>query len=332
MEPAERWIAIAHALRGGRTLPLEGLLDEIYLRTRREISRATLMRDLKTMRTMLNAPIIYDRHGSPPGYRLDGDANTLELPGLWLSPDELRALLLCTELLGEIEPGLLRLSVDPLRERIRQLLLGAGYAPESLEGRAAIKQATGRRADPRIFAQVTEALSEGRVLEFDYHARYNDRTTRRRVDPLRLVLYRDTWYLLANDRDRRAWRIFSLDRIATATVTAKRARRVAADKITQRLRTGFGIFLAEQTQTAVLRFSPERARWVADERWHPEQKGKWRRDGSYDLSLPYGDATELIMEILRHGPEVEVIAPKALRDAVAELHRKAAARYAATST
>lgn len=79
--------------------------------------------------------------------------------------------------------------------------------------------------------------------------------------------------------------------------------------------------------TAVLRFIAERARWVASEEWHPEQQGRFLPDGRYELSLPYGDPRELIMDILKYGPDVEVMAPDDLRAAVAECLRVACERY-----
>jgi len=75
----------------------------------------------------------------------------------------------------------------------------------------------------------------------------------------------------------------------------------------------FGIFSGPATQTAVLRFTAQRAGWVASEQWHPEQQGSWLDDGSYQLSLPYGDSRELVLDILRYGPDVEVMAPAELR-------------------
>ena len=74
-----------------------------------------------------------------------------------------------------------------------------------------------------------------------------------------------------------------------------------------------GIFSGKAVTWAKLRFSPERARWVANEQWHPQQKGTVEADGSYLLEIPYSDDRELLMDILRHGPEVEVIAPTKLR-------------------
>jgi proteasome accessory factor C len=67
---------------------------------------------------------------------------------------------------------------------------------------------------------------------------------------------------------------------------------------------------------AVLRFSRERARRVADERWHPQQGGQFLADGRYELRIPYRNHRELVMDILRHGPEIKVVAPDPLRAAV----------------
>jgi predicted DNA-binding transcriptional regulator YafY len=43
--------------------------------------------------------------------------------------------------------------------------------------------------------------------------------------------------------------------------------------------------------------------------------------------MPYADATELVMDILRHGPEVEVLGPQKLRERVQALLLEALQRY-----
>ncbi len=93
------------------------------------------------------------------------------------------------------------------------------------------------------------------------------------------------------------------------------------------LGTGYGIFAGESTRKAVLRFTPEAARWVSREKWHSSQRGEYEPDGSYRLTVPYADETELIMDILRHGRDVEVVSPERLRKNVHERLREATARY-----
>ena len=50
-------------------------------------------------------------------------------------------------------------------------------------------------------------------------------------------------------------------------------------------------------------------------------------DGSWLLELPFSDARELIMDILRYGPDVEVLAPASLRAAVSADLNSALKKY-----
>ena len=105
------------------------------------------------------------------------------------------------------------------------------------------------------------------------------------------------------------------------------ARELDADELERHYAAGYGVFGGPARHTAVLRFSPDAARWVADEQWHSDQQGRFLDDGRYELRLPFGEPTELIMDILRYGPAVEVVAPDELRRSVAEQLRRAADRY-----
>ncbi|MEO5347686.1 MAG: WYL domain-containing protein [Magnetococcus sp. YQC-9] len=58
---------------------------------------------------------------------------------------------------------------------------------------------------------------------------------------------------------------------------------------------------------------------MAHESWHPEQKGAFDAEGRWVLSFPYSNDTELLMDILRHGPDAEVLEPPELR---AEIQKK----------
>uniref|UniRef100_UPI0040482CFC hypothetical protein n=1 Tax=Orrella sp. TaxID=1921583 RepID=UPI0040482CFC len=63
---------------------------------------------------------------------------------------------------------------------------------------------------------------------------------------------------------------------------------------------------------AGLKFKPFRARWVASERWHPEQVSQYLPCGSYQLDVPYSEDCELIQDILKQGSDVDLLAPPAL--------------------
>jgi predicted DNA-binding transcriptional regulator YafY len=105
------------------------------------------------------------------------------------------------------------------------------------------------------------------------------------------------------------------------------AQDVADAELDAHFAAASGSFGGPASHTAVLRFSPQSARWVQGEHWHPRQEQRWLADGRLELRIPYGADTELIMDILRHGPDVEVANPPELREAVKERLHRAAALY-----
>jgi len=112
-----------------------------------------------------------------------------------------------------------------------------------------------------------------------------------------------------------------------AEVLDRAARDVPAKELDEALASGYGIFGGRDTRWARLRFSPVRARWVAAEQWHPDQRAHFEADGAYVLEVPYSDDRELVMDILKFGPDVEVLEPPGLRQRVRQLLGEALQRY-----
>ena len=77
-----------------RFVPREEILQRF------EISLATFKRDLAKLRDRLNVPIVFDT--ALGGYRLDTTAGTQELPGVWLSSEELLALLTIQHMIEQL--------------------------------------------------------------------------------------------------------------------------------------------------------------------------------------------------------------------------------------
>ncbi|MDP3222865.1 MAG: WYL domain-containing protein, partial [Rubrivivax sp.] len=147
------------------------------------------------------------------------------------------------------------------------------------------------------------------------------------VSPQRLVHYRNTWYLDAWCHRTEALRRFALDAIEEATVQDSKAKEMAMKRVQAEMDAGYGIYAGGRRQWAVLLFNPQAAQWASREEWHAEQTGRWLDDGSYEMRLPYVDATELVMDVLRQGEQVRVVSPTALVAAVKERLRAAGALY-----
>lgn len=302
------------------------------LQDRLEVSRATLKRDLAYLKDRLNAPIVFDREVG--GYRFDRVASPVgdayELPGLWFSAEEIHALLTMQHLLANLDTGgLLGPHIQPLLARLSALLGSAASPAEEIQKRIFVLNVGNREFHLEHFQTVGSALLNRKRLQIDYFAKGKGELSQREVSPQRLVYYRNNWYLDAWCHLRDDIRAFALDSIRRAEILEKKARAVPAKSLDAVLGAGYGIFSGKDVRWATLRFTAERARWVAGERWHPQQQGRLLADGSYELKLPYSKDPELLMDILKFGADCTVLAPKELRERVAAEVRRMAETYAA---
>ena len=311
MDRTERFYQIDQMLQSGRPVPIERFLDTLA------VSRATFKRDLEYMRDRLNAPIEWDRFEGGYRYAEPAGGPAFALPGLWFNASEAHALLMMQQLLADLQPGLLEAQVRPLQARLRALLGSADHSAEEVERRFRLASAARRTLALRHFEAVASATLRRRRLRIAHYSRQADETTERTVSPQQLVFYRDNWYLLAWCHLREDIRSFAVDAIVAATPEETEAREVAREALAEVMESGYGIFAGREVTWAMLRFAPERARWVSAEVWHPQQRGRFDEARRWVLELPYSDPRELLMDILKHGASVEVLAPDSLRERVA---------------
>lgn len=320
MDRFDRILAL-HKILSARRTPI----SRRELEERLECSRATVKRLIDDLRTHLGAPLEYDRERN--GYRYASDQRAVfELPGLWFNASELFALLTSLKLLTDVQPGLLEPHIAPLRERLDKLLRQRPAGSLEIARRIRVLQMAPRHTDIDEFRRIASALVRRRRLRILYRSRVRDQLAERWVSPQRLVYYRDNWYLDAWCHLRRALRSFSVDRVHVAE-EGEPAHEITDPALDRHFGSAYGIFAGEPTAEAIVRFTSAAARWVADEQWHPREQKRVLRDGSVEIRIPYSDPRELAMDILKHGPEAEVLAPTELRALVAERLRAAAAQY-----
>jgi predicted DNA-binding transcriptional regulator YafY len=325
MDRTERFYKIELLIRNRGSVPFVDLMDELG------VSRATLKRDLEYLRERMDAPIVYDRDSN--GYRFNADARDArqtrhELPGLWFSEREIHALLTMHQLIeGLDEGGVLARHLQPLLDKLHTMLGASDAEAREMVKRVRVMGAARRPVVPQFFETLGTALTRRQRVQLHYWVRSRREMTERVVSPQRLVHWRNTWYLDAWCHTQDGLRRFAVDAMREASALDQRAKDVAIKTIEAELDAGYGAFSGSKVQQATLRFTPEAAQWVRHEQWHPQQEATLHGDGSLTLKLPYADATELAMDILRHGPQVVVEAPKALADQVQATLQQAAARY-----
>jgi predicted DNA-binding transcriptional regulator YafY len=322
VDRTERFYKIDRLLRQNKHVPVSRFLGEL------DVSLATFKRDIEYMRSRLHAPIVWDRERN--GYCLTEpgkDAPRYELPGLWFNASEIYALLMMEQLLESIDPGVLAHRLEPLKARLSTLLGSADHSPDEVRRRIKVLTMASRGLPAGGFEIAANALLNRKRLFIRYRGRVNNEDTEREVSPQRLVHYRDNWYLDAWCHMRNGLRSFAMDCVRDAEMRAGDVIDVPAAELDAALGSGYGIFSGTAVAWATLKFSPVASRWVAAESWHPQQRTSYAPDGSYILEVPYSDDRELLRDILKYGPDAEVLSPPALRARVKDALLEASQQY-----
>lgn len=285
-----------------------------FLKEELEVSEATIKRDFSFLQDRLGCPLEWDR--TKRGWVIRDElvaGGRFELPGVWFDSSEVVALLTMLHLVEGVQPGLLEDHVAPLKSRLRSMLAEGTISARPIENKIRLIHFAPRKVAPEHFQQVASGLLEGKRLNLEYWNRDRKENSKRIISPQQLVHYRENWFLDAWCHTRNALRSFSLDAIQFVKVLDEPSIEISAKEMEDHFRGGYGIFAGQATKRAQLKFTPARAQWVSKETWHHNQTNAYSEDGSYVLEIPYSNDQELIMDLLRHSPEVEVISPPELR-------------------
>jgi predicted DNA-binding transcriptional regulator YafY len=319
MAEIDRYYAYQSLFTSRKAVPKNEFLKKL------EISSATFKRDLTMLRDRLNTPIIFDRDLG--GYRLENPEAFEQLPGLWFSQEEALALMTIQSMISQLEPGLLGPKLKPLQTRLNKILETQGADANILAERIRVVHAGKRRMPLKSFELIAKATVDRKQIEIVHLNRQTGESMKRIISPQQLIHYRDNWYVDAWCHLRGGIRSFSIDAIESSMLLDKAAKDIDPDQLRKQMESGYGIFGGQAKEWAKLKFTPERARWVQHEEWHPNQKVTIHPDGSYTLEIPYSDERELIGDILRLGPDVKVTAPVSLIKQIKDASRKIQQQY-----
>jgi predicted DNA-binding transcriptional regulator YafY len=297
------------------------------LKTELEVSQASVKRDITFLRNRMGCPIDWDSKRQRYFVRELPGGGRYELPGLWFDASEVFALLTMVHLVEGVEPGLLVEQLAPMKERLRAILAAGGKSAAELESKVKLIHFAPRKVEPKHFRTVATALLEGKQLSLRYLRRDKQEHTERVISPLQLVHYRENWLVDAWCHLRKGLRSFALEAIEEVTALDRTAVTVSREELRAHFQSGYGIFAGKANQRAVMKFTPTRAQWVSLETWHPDQTSRFVDDGSYELEVPYSNDEELVMDLLRYGPDVEVLAPPELRARMLQKLCAAAEKY-----
>ena len=187
------------------------------LAQRLEVSTRTVRNDMVRLRS-LGYPV-EATPGVAGGYRLGAGT---ALPPLLLDDDEAVAVAVALRsTTGGGVAGIEETSVRALVKLEQVLPTRLRRRVNALQAYTVPVASSGPTVEPQLLSTIAAACRDYEVLRIDYRKHDGTESTRS-VEPYRLVHMGRRWYLVAWDRDRRAWRTFRVDRLQLRTPNGPR--------------------------------------------------------------------------------------------------------------
>ncbi len=289
------------------------------------VTERTIRRDLEALQEA-GFPIYDDQVDGRKVWRLvEGYKHKLVKS---FSLAELAALYFSRNLLSFLGGAPFAQDLESAFEKIREAL-----PQKSLPFLARIQELFSARPDPwkdyskkqDVIAGLIDATLHQRQAQIAYYSFNSRRTKSYTVDPYRLVYYRGGLYLYARAHEYGEVRTFAVERIQRMEVLDQGFEVPADFSPSEYARSAFGIF-GGKPETVELRFAPEMAGYIRERNWHESQRLDDEPDGSVRLTMEVAPGFELKAWIKGFLPQVAVLRPASLRDAIAQ--ELAAARKA----
>jgi predicted DNA-binding transcriptional regulator YafY len=277
-----------------------------------EISAKTAQRDIDFMRDRLLCPLHYD--SSQKGYFYDDQ--TFSLPMVYLSSEELSSLLIARKMLQDISGGSIGHEISSVVDKITNILKKHSVVADTIDNAFSFQLIEYSPAPEAVFKAVLEGCLKKKCLSFTYYSPAAEEKSERTVEPYHLFNYMGTWHTIGYCHLRKGIRDFALSRISEAKVLTESFKLPDDFDFKKYFLSTFGLYKGKSEKEVTLRFTPEKSKWIKDQIWHKNQKAKLLKDGSFEISFPVSDFSEIKREILKHGDAVTVIKPESLRELI----------------
>ncbi len=302
----ERYVWFHGRLKQKKYPKLKELMEKF------EISSRQASREIEFMRDFFSAPIEYSQEETGYYYSEEG----FELPGIWVSEEEIVSMILSKQLSATIPDQKIKKKIHSFFDKIYSHV---DVDLQELEKKISLKNIRYYRVKPAIFESVVFGLTKNRKLKINYQSAYKRETRTRIIDPLHMLLYMGNWHLIAFCETRKETRNFVLSRISEVEILEdKIEERFKRKDIHKLIEESYGIFFSGHKTEVTLRFSAEVAPLVKDQVWFPGQQLEEQKDSSIMLRFPVADFREVERDILQFGSGVEVLAPPELRRIIKE--------------
>jgi predicted DNA-binding transcriptional regulator YafY len=308
-----RVIEILTTLQAGESYTV-GDLSKIF-----GTSRRTIFRDMKELQA-IGVPYHYDIKTG--GYTIEPE---FFLPPADLNLQEALSLLLLTHKVSnqvqlpfkrsallaalKIENNLPAEIKQYCKTALRNISTGAN-------DRAQVRQ---NAQFDRIFTQLQEAIAKKRKVNISYYPFFESGVIKTELCPYRLFYNNQKWHVLGRSSRHNKVRTFELNCIRELTTTEECFPGEEDFDVSEYLGRAWSMVPEGQIYHVKLHFLPKVANNIAEVKWHSTQKVTRNGDGSAIVEFRVDGLSEITWWILGYGDQVQVLAPKALRERVLQV-------------
>jgi predicted DNA-binding transcriptional regulator YafY len=245
-------------------------------------------------------------------------ATAHKLPPVRISRKEAFSFGLARKLLAHYEGTPLHLDMRSVLDKIAESLEGEiTIEPDWLSEHVGVLPEDRVRIDPDVWAQLAGFIECREVIRATYQT-FDGRVSEYELHPYHLIAYHGNWYLMAWNVEKKRVATFALSRFQRIEATGQTFTRLAGFSPETYARQAFGIVGGEKPIRVRLLFDPKLAVYITERQWHPSQEFRTRQYGSVEMRMETTGRKELVRWVLSWMPDVKVLAPKSLRDRIAE--------------
>jgi len=171
-----------------------------------------------------------------------------------------------------------------------------------------------------FLSDINEAMEGNFFLEFEYHKYYDLSSKKRRVIPLVLKEVNKRWYLLAEDLDKGALRIFALDRVLDLNIHYKTIKGKFDSNTYQSIwENTMGIEIGgfgQSVEKIIIKVDEKMAPYFKSLPWHQTQKIVKEDSTGILLEMELMVTNDLINKIMSIVQHTEIIEPNHLKEKI----------------
>lgn len=182
----------------------------------------------------------------------------------------------------------------------------------------------GNKLSPSIFLEkrkslgtehihgIIHAIKNKYILKFTHKKHWEVFTTQREVKPIAIKESQQRWYLVALDKKDYTVKTFGLDRISKLIITDTKFKPVTYN-VEKEFQHAFGVETYQPVQKIILEFSWQQGNYIKSFPLHESQHILEENADTVLLEICIHSTNDIIMELLKYGSNVKVIAPISLQ-------------------